>query len=68
MTDLSTHTLLNGQEHPRTEVEADADKDISRMHAYTSKEKNFLRRLEAFFDAHSLKPMSKRFAYNYVQV
>jgi len=36
--------------------------------AYTPKEKAFLRKLDAFFDAHGLRPISKRMAHTYVKM
>ena len=35
---------------------------------YSAKEKTFLQRLDAFFDAHGLQPVGKRMAYAYVQM
>ena len=35
---------------------------------YTKKEKGFLQRLDAFFDAHGLQPVGKRMAYAYVRM
>ena len=35
---------------------------------YTPKEKAFLRKLDGFFDAHGLRPISKRMAHTYVKM
>jgi len=41
--------------------------DSAAASAFSAKEKSFLRQLDAFFDAHGLKPFSKRTALAYIQ-